>query len=171
MGTELFTLTPDTVVGSALRLATSKRVHHFLVIEDGNLTGIVCQSDLRQARETSLVGTCMKTPVLCIGPETTVRDAADIMEQNEVGCLPVVTGAFLVGMITRDKLSRVAGVEEGSSASDDDLLLEDPEAKEEKACSSCGKTKDVRPYYRASMLHLCADCAAILPKTESPQAN
>ena len=34
MGTELFTLTPDTMVGSALRLASTRRIQHFLVIED-----------------------------------------------------------------------------------------------------------------------------------------
>ena len=109
MGTELFTLTPDTVVASALRLASARRIRHFLVIEDGSLTGIVCQSDLRQARESSLVSGCMKSPVLCIGPDTTVKDAVDIMDQNEVGCLPVVTGTFLVGMITRDRLSKLTG--------------------------------------------------------------
>src|SRR5919201_2374166 len=110
MGTELFTLTPDTVVGSALRLAAHKRIHHFLVIEDGSLTGIVCQADLQQARTSAMVGECMSSPVLCIGPETTLKEAADIMQENSVGCLPVVTGAFLVGVITRDKLVRM-GVE------------------------------------------------------------
>ena len=54
MGTELFTLTPDTVVGSALRLASTRRIRHFLVIEDGSLTGIVCQSDLRDRRASRL---------------------------------------------------------------------------------------------------------------------
>src|SRR5436190_3889208 len=122
MGTELFTLTPDTVVGSALRLAATKRIHHFLVIEDGSLTGIVCQADLQQARTSALVGECMSSPVLCIGPETTLKEAADIMSENSVGCLPVVTGAFLVGVITRDKLVRM-----GVEAEDE---LEAPETEE-----------------------------------------
>jgi CBS domain-containing protein len=168
MGTELFTLTPDTVVASALRLASSKRIRHFLVIEDGNLTGIVCQSDLRQARETSLVSTCMKTPVLCIGPDTTVKDAADIMEQNSVGCLPVVTGAFLVGMITRDKLSKLTGKELRSEPVD----LVEPDAEEDpSACAACGKEATVRPHYRAAMLSLCIDCAALIPASDPPAAN
>jgi Mg/Co/Ni transporter MgtE len=169
MGTELFTLTPDTVVGSALRLATAKRIRHFLVIEDGNLTGIVCQSDLRQARETALVGDCMKTPVLCIGPETTLRDAADIMEQNEVGCLPVVTGAFLVGMITRDRLTKLTGKSPRERIPD--LLEESEEPAQELTCASCGKVKDVKPQFRAAMLPLCAECAAIIPALDAPRGN
>src|SRR5437879_1818551 len=107
MGTDLFTVTPDTVVGSALRLAATKHIAHFLVIEDGSLTGIVCQDDLRHARESAFVGECMTSPVLCIGPETTLAEAVSIMDENSVGCLPVITGAFLVGMITRDRLPGV----------------------------------------------------------------
>ena len=169
MGTELFTLTPDTVVSSALRLASSRRIQHFLVIEDGSLTGIVCQSDLRSARESALVAACMKSPVLCIGPDTTVEDAAEIMEQNEVGCLPVVTGAFLVGMITRDKLSTLE--KDDVALEVDDLLADEPEEPVEIACTACGRSDKVRHYYRAGMLPLCGDCADLLPAAESPRGN
>jgi CBS domain-containing protein len=166
MGTDLFTLTPDTVVGSALRLASTRRIQHFLVIDDGSLTGIVCQNDLRSARENTLVGSCMKSPVLCIGPDTTVRDAAEIMEQNEVGCLPVVTGAFLVGMITRDKLAKLPPEEQA-----EDVLELDVEPEEDVACTACGREDRVRLYYRAGMLPLCSDCAELLPAAEAPRGN
>jgi CBS domain-containing protein len=170
MGTELFTLTPDTVVGSALRLAATKRIHHFLVIEDGSLTGIVCQADLRLARQGALVGECMSSPVLCIGPETTLKEAADIMEENAVGCLPVVTGAFLVGVITRDKLSRM-----GVSAEEEekvDLADVDIEARgNQAACAACGSPEGVRRDLRTSMLFLCGECAAVTPTTEVPRGN
>jgi CBS domain-containing protein len=174
MGTELFTLTPDTVVASALRLASARRIRHFLVIEDGSLTGIVCQSDLRQARESSLVSGCMKSPVLCIGPDTTVKDAVDIMDQNEVGCLPVVTGTFLVGMITRDRLSKLTGKPPARSLISSIEVEPAPVEEEEidtATCTACGKAEAVRPYYRAGMLPLCGDCAEVLPATRSPRGN
>jgi CBS domain-containing protein len=158
MGTELFTLTPDTVVGSALRLAASKRIHHFLVIDEGSLTGIVCQEDLRHARQGALVGECMSSPVLCIGPETTVREAADIMHENSVGCLPVVTGAFLVGLITRDKLTRMGLSEEAELDEDGDPLT----------CAACGSDENVRRDVRAGMLGLCGNCAAVMPAVVEP---
>jgi CBS domain-containing protein len=165
MGTELFTLTPDTVVGSALRLAAHKRIHHFLVIEDGSLTGIVCQADLQQARTSALVGECMSSPVLCIGPETTLKEAADIMQENEVGCLPVVTGAFLVGVITRDKLVRM-GVEAEELAEPEETT--DAAATE---CAACGGQKGVRRDLRTGMLSLCTDCAAVMPAADPPRGN
>jgi predicted transcriptional regulator len=163
MGTELFTLTPDTVVGSALRLAATKRIHHFLVIEEGSLTGIVCQDDLRTARQSALVGECMSSPVLCIGPETTLKEAADIMEENAVGCLPVVTGAFLVGVITKDKLSKM-GVNPDEAAEED-------EESEAASCAACGGAQEVRRDLRTGLLSLCVKCAAVMPLTEPPRGN
>jgi predicted transcriptional regulator len=164
MGTELFTLTPDTVVGSALRLAATKRIHHFLVIEDGSLTGIVCQDDLRLARQGALVGECMSSPVLCIGPETTLKEAADIMQENAVGCLPVVTGAFLVGVITRDKLVRM-----GVNAEE---AVEAPEAEPPtQSCAACGSAEGVRRDLRTGLLFLCGECAAVMPTTDLPRGN
>src|SRR3954468_20486425 len=105
MGTELYTLTPDTVIASAQRLAFDNGVEHLLVLENGTLAGIICKEDLRLASRDSLVGECMSSPVLCIGPETTLDEAAQIMVEHEVSCLPVVTGAFLVGIVTRAALA------------------------------------------------------------------
>lgn len=169
MGTELFTLTPDTVVESALRLAAQKRIRHFLVVEEGSLTGIVAQTDLRRAREGTLIAECMSTPVLCIGPETTVREAADIMSENEVGCLPVVTGAFLVGVVTWDKLVGL-GVQTLLSDDDEiDVLIEgDDEDDDELSCAACGETDDVHRDLRAGLLPLCGDCSAIMPSVGEP---
>jgi len=96
MGTELYTLTPDTVVASAKRLARENGIDHLLVLDNGTLTGIVCGEDLRTAARDALVGECMSSPVLCIPPDTTLEEAAQIMIEQDVSCLPVVTGAFLV---------------------------------------------------------------------------
>src|SRR4051812_3861367 len=164
MGTELFTLTPDTVVGSALRLAATKRIQHFLVIEEGSLTGIVCEEDLRLARQGALVGECMSSPVMCIGPETTLKEAADIMQENAVGCLPVVTGAFLVGVITRDKLVRM-GVEA------DEVAEATEPAQAAQGCAACGRRENVRRDLRTALLFLCSECAAVMPSTEPPRGN
>ncbi len=167
MGTDLFTVTPDTVVASALRLATARRVHHFLVIEDGNLTGIVCQDDLARARQGTLVGECMTTPVLCIPPETTLGQAADIMQENAVGCLPVVTGAFLVGVITRDRLARMGvRAEDADGAEPDDEAASKPES-----CVACGSENQVRKELRAGMMSLCGDCSAAIPGTGPLRSN
>jgi CBS domain-containing protein len=144
MGTELYTLTPDTVVASAQRLALNNGVQHLLVLDNGTLTGIVCSEDLRTAARDALVGECMSSPVLCIGPDTSLQDAVDIMAENDIGCLPVVTGAFLVGMITLEALT-TAGLTE-----------DEPPAPE--TCVACSTTENVRREPRAGCLALCHDC-------------
>ena len=136
MGTELYTLTPDTVVASAKRLARENGIEHLLVLDNGTLTGIVCGEDLRSAARDALVGECMSSPVLCVGPDTTLQDAVEIMAENDIGCLPVVTGAFLVGMVTMEALTSAG-------------LTEDEPAEAEK-CVACSTTEEVRRDPRAS---------------------
>jgi CBS domain-containing protein len=149
MGTELYTLTPDTVVASAKRLAFDNGIDHLLVLDNGTLTGIVCKGDLRTAARNALVADCMSSPVLCIGPETTLEEAAQIMFDQHVSCLPVVTGAFLVGIITRAALATVGigpvRMAEGEGG----------------ACSACGADRPgdkVRRDPRAASIPLCASC-------------
>jgi CBS domain-containing protein len=144
MGTELYTLTPDTVVASAKRLAFDNGIDHLLVLDNGTLTGIVCKGDLRAAARNALVADCMSSPVLCIGPDTTLEEAAQIMFDQQVSCLPVVTGAFLVGIITRAALATV-GIGPANGA----------------ACDACGADQPqdkVRRDPRAAGIPLCASC-------------
>ena len=136
MGTELYTLTPDTVVASARRLAFDNGIDHLLVLENGTLAGIVCKDDLRFAARNALVSDCMSSPVLCIAPDTTLREAAQIMIEQNVSCLPVVTGTFLVGMVTRDALATAGLGQEGR----DQLPAR---------CAACGSREKVRRDPRA----------------------
>jgi CBS domain-containing protein len=142
MGTELFTLTPDTVVASAQRLAFDNDIQHMLVLDGGTLTGIVCDEDLRTASRDALIGELMRTPVLCIAPDTTLDEAVELMDEHGVSCLPVVTGTALVGIVTRKGLALLGG---GTEAEAD-------------ACVACGATEKVRHDPRAGMIALCADC-------------
>ncbi len=154
MGTELYTLTPDTAVASARRLAMANGIEHLLVLEKGTLAGIVCDADLRAASRDSLVGECMSSPVLCIGPETTLQEAVEIMAENNVGCLPVVTGHYLVGIVSRHALA-TAG-------------LTDETPPEPDTCAACHSTKRVRREPRAGGAPLCEAC---LGRTGNPFAN
>ena len=142
MGTELFTLTPDTVVASARRLAWGNGVRHLLVLDGGTLTGIVFDEDLRTAARDTLVGEVMRTPVLCIAPETTLDEATELMDEHDVSCLPVVDGSELIGLVTREGLAFLTG----------------GPARPEELCVACGGSKDVRRDPRAGMAALCADC-------------
>jgi len=156
MGTDLFTLTPETSVESARRLVDMSGNHHLIVIEDGTLAGIVCEADLRKADQDGCVADCMTSPVLCISAETTLQEAVDIMGANDVDCLPVVTGAFLVGMVTRDALA----------------IAEEP-ASVVPTCDSCGRStgpalppdSDSGKRRPKDDLHLCGRCQRMRAST------
>ena len=115
------------------------------MLENGTLAGIVCKDDLRFAARNALVSECMSSPVLCIAPDTTLREAAQIMIEQNVSCLPVVTGTFLVGMVTRDALA-TAGL--GQEAHENMPGI----------CAACGSREKVRRDPRASGIPLCAEC-------------
>jgi CBS domain-containing protein len=149
MGTELFTLTPDTVVASARRLAWGSGVRHLLVLDGGTLTGIVSDEDLRTAARDALIGELMRSPVLCIAPETTLDEASELMDEHGVSCLPVVEGSELVGMVTREALASLTG---GGFDAKDGLHARGD------VCVACGDTEEVRRDPRAGMVPLCADC-------------
>ncbi len=143
MQTSVYTVTTDTLAAAAERLAAQNDIHHLLVLDEGNLGGIVCENDLRQANRTGLVSSCMKTPVYCIGPRTTIKQAADLMQENRVGALPIVVDGMLVGMVTRGDL-RQAG-----------LVSEDLGGP---VCSACKGEHHVRVDPHAGGVAFCFEC-------------
>ena len=146
MGTELYTLTPDTTAFAARRLADDNGIEHLLVLDSGTLAGIVCADDLRKASREALVRECMSSPVLCIGPDTTLDEAAQIMVDEDVSCLPVVTGTFLVGIMTREGLATA-----GFAAARTIAFVK-------QTCRACGGKREVRKDPRVGGIPLCATC-------------
>lgn len=151
MGTEMFTLTPDTAVSAARRLVLENGVHHMLVLDKGTLAGIVCREDLQMADRNARIGDCMTSPVLCVTPDTTLQEAVDIMGANDVDCLPVVTGAFLVGIVTLEALATA-----DLSPSADGVTWAS------RSCGACGADDDVAPEERTGAILLCARCRRLM---------
>ena len=54
----------------------------------------------------------MSAPPIVIDPDASVEEAALVMAERKIGCLPVVEGGRLVGMLTEtDVLRYFAGVQ------------------------------------------------------------
>jgi CBS domain-containing protein len=52
----------------------------------------------------------MSKPAVTVLPETSVKEAAQRMIEKKIGCLPVVEGEALVGLVTEtDMLRLIAG--------------------------------------------------------------
>ena len=103
------------------RMAT-QGLRHFPVLEQGEVVGVVTQRDLFKAAMSSAMGygekaqqaflqsvrvkEIMVYPVVTVPPETSVSEAADMMMQRGIGCLPVVERGTLVGLVTKTDLLR-----------------------------------------------------------------
>jgi len=144
MGTDLSTLTAESSVASARRLIASSGNDHLIVLQDGALAGIVSDRDLRAADRDARVADCMTSPVVCISADTTLQEAVDIMGDNDVDCLPVVTGAYIVGLVTREAL---ALGEQGLSNA---------------TCDVCDRTGATQSDPATPDFWLCGHCRAVI---------
>ena len=111
----------DTLLTVEERMAT-KQLRHLPVLEQGDLVGIVTQRDLFKAAMSSAMGygekaqqaylrsvrvkEIMTYPVVTISPDTSLAAAAEMIITKGIGCLPVVDGTTLIGMITKTDLLR-----------------------------------------------------------------
>ncbi len=117
-----------TTLGEAFGLFQSRGIRHLPVVDQGRLVGVLTDRDLR-ATTSNLSGTphtagdpvstAMTSPVLTADPLDPVEDAARIMRAHKIGCLPVMDGAELVGILTGmdilDALILLTGVTKPSS--------------------------------------------------------
>lgn len=148
MQTDIYSLSPETSVGDALGVVAGSRVNHLLVIENGMLAGILSQEDLSWADQATSVRECMTSPVPCVGPETTVHDAAEIMSEQRLSCLAVVIDALLVGIISRTELAGMGFVFEPFA-----------DVSREGRCVACGGDETVIPRALVYDVLLCQRCA------------
>src|SRR5919199_3928432 len=131
MTREVVTIEPNTSAADALALCRERRIRHLPVLEEGRLVGIVSDRDLRTAtpalgdpnRTTALerirVGDEMTREVMTAHPEDPIEHAAVMMYERKIGCLPVVEGEDLVGIVTSsdvmEALVRLVGAHEPGS--------------------------------------------------------
>jgi CBS domain-containing protein len=109
MSTDLFTLLPEDVIELAANLMYRKHIRH-IPIEDkaGRLVGIVSHRDLLallaqgrvNGKSELIIRDVMKTDPITITPETSSLEALHLMRDKNIGCLPIVKGEKLVGLIT-----------------------------------------------------------------------
>jgi acetoin utilization protein AcuB len=143
MSRPLVTVTPDTRVEDALQTARDHHVHHLVVLAGDQLAGILCVCDVHRGGPADPISSCMNTTVRTISVNETLEGAARTMRATGFGCLPVVAGALLLGVITADDLVRAG------------FSLED---LGRRTCASCGSSLHVRPTRRDPDVELCLYC-------------
>ena len=123
MTREVVAAHPDDSLATLHGMMFERDVRHMPVVEDRELVGLVSQRDLlRHALieqpdvpdfiqdallERLRVRELMTTGVVSIDPDADIREAAQIMFENKFGCLPVVEGSRLVGILTESDFVRL----------------------------------------------------------------
>jgi CBS domain-containing membrane protein len=128
MTAEVEVLRPRSTLAEVLALVHEREIRHVPVVNaEGELLGLVTHRDLlRQSLSARgdvpmsvrddvaanrAVEELMTTGVMTIEPEATATEAAELMLDNKLGCLPVTEGTHLVGILTEaDFVKHVAAV-------------------------------------------------------------
>ena len=124
MSREVHTVKRNDELAIADELMKQKRVRHLPVLdEDGEVCAVVSQRDLfrgallralgygSRAEELMLkqvaVKEAMSTEIQTTAPDTPVADAARVMIERKIGCLPVIENGKLVGIVTETDFVRL----------------------------------------------------------------
>ena len=123
----LVTISASERLSTVEDIMTMGHVRHMPVVQGGQLVGVVSERDLLRASLSALsehrdeerraflnvveIARVMSTPPIVVEPEALIEEAAMTMADKKIGCLPVLDGDELVGMLTEtDVLRWVAGI-------------------------------------------------------------
>jgi len=106
-GSQIWSIGPEATVLQAALFMTEHKVGALVVLDQGQLIGVVSERDVMQrvvaqerdpARTT--VGEVMTGEVICCSPETTLEEARGAMRNRRIRHLPVVVENRLLGVVS-----------------------------------------------------------------------
>lgn len=124
MSRDVLTVGPDTPLAEAGHLLVSHNIRRLPVVDAGQLVGILTYGDIRGARSTvrqdiddlelvyiqsrMSVRDLMSAPVITVGEDQTIGQAAQLMLENKIGGIPVLNShGELVGILTESDVFRL----------------------------------------------------------------
>jgi acetoin utilization protein AcuB len=116
MTRDVVTVGPQESVAHAMHLMRDRGIKHLPVLEHGRLVGVISDRDIKAftpSKATALdvyeinyllakatVREAMGRQLTTTAPDTPVEGAALVMLEGNIGCLPVLEGEALVGIIS-----------------------------------------------------------------------
>lgn len=112
---DVVTVSPGQSLAKAQALMHNHRLRHLPVVEHGDLVGVVTERDLiralgelQAAPEQIPVSQVMVEDVVTVTADTPAADAIHKLNRGKLGCLPVVLGQRVVGILTVTELLNYA---------------------------------------------------------------
>lgn len=115
MLTDLFTVQKDDIVELVADLMDWNTIR-YTPVEDskGNLVGLVTARLIlrhyiksKNSKKTTVVSDIMIEKPVTIDQDANIMEAMKLMRENKIGCLPVVNGTELVGLISETEFLRI----------------------------------------------------------------
>lgn len=134
MSSNPITVGPDVSFPEAMGMLRRQKIRRLPVIEKGKLVGIIVEEDLLSNQPSPVttlsihemyallerlrVRQIMSRPVVTVEGGCPVEEAARIMVERKIGCLPIMDGEKLVGIITETDIFKalvevLGGLENG----------------------------------------------------------
>jgi CBS domain-containing protein len=118
-----FSVTPDATVSDARYLMNKHRIRHLPVLLEGELVGVVTRTDILEAEPSEAIALkvweqqhlldkltvqqIMTLHPVTVTKATTLVDAARLMVERKIGCLPVIDeNRRLHGLLTETDILR-----------------------------------------------------------------
>jgi hypothetical protein len=141
---EMHAVAADVSCGDADASARANGMHHLVVVRGDTLVGVTCLCRLDRAERAQPIAGVLDENVLALDIGASLGEAAAAMAALGVGCLPVLDGDVVAGVITRGDLRRL-----GLPAA----------ALGGRRCVSCGSRHGVRAEDHG--VDTCLDCAEL----------
>ncbi len=118
---DLFTVQKDDIIELVADMMDWRKIRYTAVeSKKGELVGLVTSRDMLRHfakcakgvipnEEPTTVKSLMIEDPIVISPEATIIEALKIMRRKKIGCLPVVQGKELIGMITEKQFLKISG--------------------------------------------------------------
>ena len=120
-----FTLGPQNSVKQAMERMQQEQIRHIPIVDEHlHLLGLVTLSDILATRDSKLLlinpereaeftdsvqlDEIMTRQVASVDPHAGIKEAALYLQRHKYGCLPVVRGRKLVGIVTESDFITVA---------------------------------------------------------------
>ena len=122
MSRKVISISADDTLRIVKEIMEHGSVRHLPVVRGGELVGVVSQRDLLKASLSNVMGLpaeeqslflegvsiteVMSQPPVTIQEEASVQEAAQLMADRKIGCLPVLKADAFVGIVTETDVLR-----------------------------------------------------------------
>lgn len=141
MSTPIVALHPSADVGELLRVSASLNIHHFPLVDEDGLMGILCTCDVEGARPEQPVSQFVRRTPVTVRPDATAREAVACMVAHGVGSVVVADDEGTWGILTRDDLAETV-----------------PALMKDLHCLYCSSRQHLRPGPNHTLV--CPSCRA-----------